>query len=109
MAFTPQANYTDLSAKFSATFADRKGIAWSARRVPTFVYLGFSRPESLLFIEVAPQLSSLCSVDSVPGSLLLRKSDSAGNRIRDLWICSQDVWPLDHRGDEVQHKFQKQS
>jgi hypothetical protein len=37
-------------------------------------------------------------VDPVPDPLLLRKSDSAGNRTRDLWICSQELWPLDHRG-----------
>jgi hypothetical protein len=37
-------------------------------------------------------------VDPVPDPLLLRKSGSFGNRIRDLWICSQEFWPLDHRG-----------
>jgi hypothetical protein len=30
-------------------------------------------------------------VDPVPDTLLLRKSSSAGNRTRDLWICSQAV------------------
>jgi hypothetical protein len=28
-------------------------------------------------------------VDPVPDPPLLRKSGSAGNRIRDLWVCSQ--------------------
>jgi hypothetical protein len=37
-------------------------------------------------------------VDPVPDPLLLRKSGSAGNRIRNLRICSQELWPLDHRG-----------
>jgi hypothetical protein len=37
-------------------------------------------------------------VDPVPDPLLLRKSGSAGNRTRDLWIYSQELWPLDHRG-----------
>jgi len=37
-------------------------------------------------------------VDPVPDPLLLRKSGSAGNRTRDLCICSQKLWPLDHRG-----------
>jgi hypothetical protein len=37
-------------------------------------------------------------VDAVPDPLLLRKSGNAGNRTRDLWICSQELWPLDHRG-----------
>jgi hypothetical protein len=34
----------------------------------------FSRPEPLLFLQVAPQLSSQGSVDSVPDPLLLTKS-----------------------------------
>jgi hypothetical protein len=34
----------------------------------------------------------------VPDPLLLRKSVSAGNRTRDLWICSQELCPLDRRG-----------
>jgi hypothetical protein len=37
-------------------------------------------------------------VDSVPDRLLLRKCGSAGNRTRDLWIYSQELWPLEHRG-----------
>jgi hypothetical protein len=37
-------------------------------------------------------------VDPVPDSLLLRKYGSAGNRTQDLWISSQKLWPLDHRG-----------
>jgi hypothetical protein len=37
-------------------------------------------------------------VDPVPDSLLLRKSGSAGIPTRDLCVCSQEVWPLDHRG-----------
>jgi hypothetical protein len=39
-------------------------------------------------------------VDPVPDLPLLRKSGSAGNRTRDLWICSQKLWPLHHRGGE---------
>ena len=36
-------------------------------------------------------------MDPVLHPLLLRKSGSAGNRTRDLCICSQKLWPLDHR------------
>jgi hypothetical protein len=32
---------------------------------------------------------------SVLGPLLLNKPASAGNRTRDLWIFSQELWPLD--------------
>jgi hypothetical protein len=35
--------------------------------------------------------------DPVPDPLL-RKSGSTGNRSRDLWIFSQELWPLDQRG-----------
>jgi hypothetical protein len=50
-------------------------------------YSRFSRPEPYYFFEVAPQLYSRGWVDPVPDPLLLRKSGSAGNRTRDLWIC----------------------
>jgi hypothetical protein len=36
-------------------------------------------------------------VDPVPESLLPRISGSAGNRTRDLWDCSQELWSLHHR------------
>jgi hypothetical protein len=36
-------------------------------------------------------LHSRGCVDPVPDPLLLGKSGSAGNRTRDLWICSQEL------------------
>jgi hypothetical protein len=45
-------------------------------------------------------------VDPVPDPLLLRKSGSAGNGTRDLWICSQELRPLDHGGGPA-HKIKK--
>jgi hypothetical protein len=75
-----------------------EGVAWSAQRIPTAVNLGFLDGSRYFSIQVAPQLSSRCSVDPVPDPLLLRKSGSAWNLTRDLWICSQELWPLDHRG-----------
>jgi hypothetical protein len=53
-----------------------------------------------LFFQVAPQLYSRGWVDPVPDPLLLRKSGSAGNLTRDLWICSQKLWSLDNRGGQ---------
>jgi hypothetical protein len=47
-------------------------------------------------------------VDPVPDPLLLRKSDSARNRTRDLWVSSQELRPLDHRG-RLPTKFSKQN
>jgi hypothetical protein len=60
--------------------------------------LGFLDRSSYFSIQVAPQLSSRGSVDPVPDPLFLRKSGSAGNRNRDLWISGQELWPLNHRG-----------
>jgi hypothetical protein len=60
--------------------------------------LGFLYRSRYYFSQVALQLYSQGRVDPVPDPLLLRKSGSAGNRILDLWICSQELWPLDHRG-----------
>jgi hypothetical protein len=50
------------------------------------------------FFITAPQLYSRGWVGPFPDPLLLRKSGSAGNQTWDLWICSQELWPLDHRG-----------
>jgi hypothetical protein len=93
-------NYTD------------RWLAWQAKLLPTFAGGGFcvvsamnpygcwsqfSRPEPLLFHQVAPQLFSHSWVNPVPDPLLLRKSGSVVNRSLDLWICSQDLWLLHHR------------
>jgi hypothetical protein len=86
-----------LSAKLVATFAYREcrvvGATDPHGRI--FDFLDRSRYFS---IQVAPQLSSRGWVDPVPEPLFLRKSGSAENRTRDLCICSQERWPLDHRG-----------
>jgi hypothetical protein len=37
-------------------------------------------------------------VDPVPDPLLLRKSVSAGNLTRNLWVSGEELWPQDHRG-----------
>jgi hypothetical protein len=42
-------------------------------------------------------------VDPVPDPLLLRKSGSGGNRTRDLWVSSQELLSLDHRGGPLLH------
>jgi hypothetical protein len=67
-------------------------------RIPGF--LGRSR---YVFSLVAPQLYSRGWVDSVPNPLLLRKSGSAGNQTRDLWICRQNLWPVGHRGSHTDY------
>jgi hypothetical protein len=51
-------------------------------------------------IQVAPQLYSWDWEDPVPDILFLRKSGISGNQTRDLWICSQELSTLDHRGGQ---------
>jgi hypothetical protein len=46
-------------------------------------------------------------VDLVPDPLLLRKSGSAGNGTRDLWICSEELWLQDHRGGLREHNTRR--
>jgi hypothetical protein len=66
---------------------------------------GSSRPLISIFytriryvtIHVATQLHSRGRVDPVPDPLHLRKCGSAENRSRDICICSQELWALDHR------------
>jgi hypothetical protein len=67
----------------------------SAQRIPTTVNLGFLDRRRYIFIQVTPQLSSRGWADLVSNPLLLIKSARAGNRTRDLCICSQKLWLLD--------------
>jgi hypothetical protein len=48
-------------------------------------------------------------VDPLPEPLVLRKSGSTGNQTRDLWICRQELWPLDFRGGPFQLTVQPYS
>jgi hypothetical protein len=85
-----------LVGEVSANFLRIESVAWSAQRIPKAVKLGFPDRSRYFSIQVAPQLSSRGWEDPVPDTLLLRKSGSAGNGTRDLWICSQEFWSLDH-------------
>jgi hypothetical protein len=40
-------------------------------------------------------------MDPVPDPLVLRKCCRAGNRTRDLWVCTQEVRSLDYSGGPV--------
>jgi hypothetical protein len=75
-----------------------EGVAWSEQRIPTAVKLSFLDRSRYFFIQVIPKLSSRGWVDPVSEPLLLRKFGTAENRTRDLWICNQKLWPLEHRG-----------
>jgi hypothetical protein len=89
-----------LVSEIMPTFVDR-GCRVVSAMDPHGRIFGFLDHSCYYFFQVAPQLYSRSWVDPVPDPLLLRKSSSAGNRIWDLGICSQEPWPLDHRGDQV--------
>jgi hypothetical protein len=102
VVFSPQANYTNrATAACQRSYCQLlriEGVAWLAQWIPTAVNLGFLDRSRYFSFQVAPQLFSRCWVDRVPDPLLLRKPGRAGNRTRNLWICSQELWPLDGRG-----------
>jgi hypothetical protein len=102
---SPQENYTD-----RATVACRprecqhlwiESVALTAQRILTAVSLDCLDPEPLLFHSSSSSVILTRLWTSVPVPLLLRKSGSAGNRTRDLCICSKKFWPLDHGGGLV--------
>jgi hypothetical protein len=93
-----------LSAKLVPTFAVR-GCRVVSATDPHGHILGFLDRSRYYFFQVAPQLYSRGWVDPLPDPLLLRKSGSAGNRTRDLWICSKKLWPLDYSGGRYKRKY----
>jgi hypothetical protein len=109
VTLSPQTNYTDWATAtcwgyLVPTFVDR-GVSRDKRGgSPEVVSLSFL-DRSRYFCLRSSHLSSQGWVDPVPDPLLLRKSGCVGNRTRDLWISSQKLWPLDHRGGHDDHTF----
>jgi hypothetical protein len=64
--------------------------------------ISLSRPESLLFFQVPPHLSSRGSADSVLDPLL-RKYGSVRKLTRDFWICSQEVTTLPQKAVNISY------
>jgi hypothetical protein len=89
-----------MPAKLVPTFADR-GCRVVSATDPHGRILGFLDRSRYYFFQAGPQLYSRGWVNPVPDPLLIRKSGSAGNRTRNLWISSQELWPLDHRGGQT--------
>jgi hypothetical protein len=81
--------------KFSANFCGCRvvGVA-DPLTVVNLNFLDRSRYFSFKLLLIYPHKGW---VDPVPDPLLLRKSGSAWNRTRNLWVSSQELWPLDHR------------
>jgi hypothetical protein len=81
-----------LSAKLVRTFVDRECHVVSVTD-PYCRILGFLNRRRYFFFQVAPHLYSRGWVDPSSRPTTSQKI----NRTRDLWICSQELWPLDHR------------
>jgi hypothetical protein len=86
-----------LLAKLVSTFADRwchvVSVTDSYSRI-----LGCLNQGCYFFFQVASKLYSRGWVDPVSDPLLLRKIWWLRESNPDLWICSQELWTLDHRG-----------
>jgi hypothetical protein len=102
VVLSPQANYTDWATatcrqNLVPTFVDRGVSRCQRGGSPTVVNLSFLDGSSYFSFNWLLIYPHMVWVDPVEGSLLLRKSSSAGNRTRDLWVSSQELWLLDHR------------
>jgi hypothetical protein len=103
VALSPQANYTDWAnvpcrRNLVPTFVDRgvsRGQRGGSPAVVNLSFLDRNRYFSFKQLLIYPHKGL---EDPVPDPLLFRKSGSAKNWIRDLWVSSQELWPLDHRG-----------
>jgi hypothetical protein len=97
--FSLQANYTcraAITCRWSYCQLLRvEDVAWSAHRIPMAAHLGFSRPVQLHFHSSASLVIHMGL--SAPCSRTIT-SQKIWNRTWDIWICSQELWPLDHKG-----------
>jgi hypothetical protein len=108
VAFSLQANYTDWATDATGSVVRLlrvQGVAWLAQRIRTAVNFGILDWSRYFLFQVAPQLSSRGWVVTAPDTLIIRKSFSARKRTQNPWICSQELWPQDHRGCLLYHKY----
>jgi hypothetical protein len=90
--------WPQLVDELSANFYGWRCVTWSAYWIPMPITMSFLDRSSHCFFQIAPQLSSRVWVDPFSDRLLLRKSGSTKNWTQYLWICSHELWSLDHRG-----------
>jgi hypothetical protein len=96
---SPRVNYTDwATAAFSKVSANFWGwrMPRGRRDGSLWLYSRLSSQEPLLFLWSSSSI--VLTRLSESRSRLLIKSGRAENRTQNLWICSQELWPLDHRG-----------
>jgi hypothetical protein len=84
-----------LSAKLVPTFGDR-GCRVVSATDPYGHILGFLDRSHYFFLQVAPQLY----LSGPRSRLTTQKTWYCRKSNLDLWICSQELWPLDHRGGQ---------
>jgi hypothetical protein len=91
VAISPLVKYTDrwtaADSEDSAEFAGTGCCIVSATGTHGR-FIRFSRPEPLLIHPSSALIILTMLSGPVPDPLLVRKSGSAGNRTRNLWICS---------------------
>jgi hypothetical protein len=103
VAFSPQANYIDWAAStcrriLVSTFADRELLRGQRGGSPTAVNL-FSRQQPLFLLSSSSSfMLTRAQWNSFQTQFYTENLVAPGNRTRDLWVCSQKLWPLDHRG-----------
>jgi hypothetical protein len=84
------------------TFADWGVSHGQGGRTPTAINLSFLDQSHYFPFQAAPYLISWGWVYPGHDALLLKKTGSARNQTWDLWVRSQELWPLDNRGN---HRF----
>jgi hypothetical protein len=89
-----------LVGKVSAKFLQIEDATWSARRIPTALFSDFWARAATNFSKQL--LNYNCMLTRLSGP---RSRPSTSEKIWQcresnlgLWICSQKLWPLDHRG-----------
>jgi hypothetical protein len=101
VAFSLQANYTNWAPatcqwNLVPTLADRGVSHGQHRRSLTVVNLSFLDRNYYFSFQVALNVNSQIWVDPIPDPLAV-----PGNWTRDLWVCNQELSPLDHRGGQI--------
>jgi hypothetical protein len=86
-----------LVGEVRANFLRIKGATWSAWRIPTAVISVFLTGTATFYFKWL--LSCSHEAEWIPFQTHCFSESLVAPGIKpDLWICSQELWPLDHRG-----------
>jgi hypothetical protein len=61
--------------------------------------------DSFFSFQAAPQLSHEAERTPFQSHYYSENVVAPGNWTRNLWVCSQELWPLDHRGGRSLNNF----